>query len=80
MIKNILRRRNVALVKINKGIRHATSALSVELYKHAGVFKCTREVLRDARAVGTSQVFLKIPKCFLYNSTIHEEQVFLFLL
>ena len=44
----------------------------VELYKHAGIFKNTREVL-----LRTSLVFLKIPAC-LYNSTMQEEQVFYF--
>ena len=45
----------------------------VELYKHAGIFKNTREVPREARA----EVLLKILKC-LYNSTLYEEQVFYF--
>ena len=40
------------------------------------ILKAATEVLRNVRAVGTSQVFSKIPKCFLYNSTIHEEQIF----
>ena len=44
-------------------------------------FKNTIEVLEkhepQASASGTSQVFLKNPKC-LYNSTMHEEQVFYF--
>ena len=53
----------------------------VELYKHAGLFKNTREVLEkhepQANASCTSRVSLKSPKC-LYNSKMHEEQVFYF--
>ena len=50
----------------NNGITNTAECI-VELYKHAGIFKNTREV----------RVFLKIPKC-LYNSTMLEEQVFYF--
>ena len=66
----------------NKEIKNASECI-VELYKHAGIFKNTREVHRVHRfqpsASRTSRVFFKIPKC-LYNSTMHEDEVFLFLL
>ena len=55
----------------------------VELYNHTGIFKNTRDVHEQhepkASATRTSRVFLKIPKC-LYNLTMLEERVFLFLL
>ena len=44
----------------------------VEFYKHAGIFKNTREVPRSTPR--TPRVFLKILKC-LYNSTMLEAQV-----
>jgi len=47
-------------VGVHKEIKNASECI-VELYKHAGIFKNTREVHREAR--GTSRVFLKIPKC-----------------
>ena len=61
---------------VNKEIRNASKCI-VELYKHAGIFKNTREVHREARgaAESFSRVFLKIPKC-LYYSTMHEDEVF----
>ena len=64
----------------NKEIKKRAECI-VELYKHAGSFKNTREVLEklepQASVSRTSRVFLKIPKC-LYNSIMHEEQVFYF--
>ena len=52
-----------------KEIKNAPECI-VELYKHAGIFKNTREVHKEAKAQPsasrTSRVFLKIPKC-LYN-------------
>ena len=48
------------------------SSCIVELNKHAGIFKNTREVRRS-----TSRRLLKIPAC-LYNSTMHSA-CFLFL-
>ena len=57
------------------------SSCIVELYKHLGIFKNTREVQRGTRLrlvpLCTSLVFLKIPAC-LYNSTMHSAR-FLFL-
>ena len=54
----------------NKEIKKRAECI-VELYKHAGSFKNTREVLEklepQASVSRTSRVFLKIPKC-LYNS------------
>ena len=52
-----------------------------QLYiKHAGIFKNTREVCREARGIAkcscTSWVFLKIPKC-LYNPTKHKDKFFI---
>ena len=62
----------------NKEIKKCTECI-VELYKHAGLLKNTREVLEkyelQANASCTSRVFLKNPKC-LYDSTMYEEQVF----
>ena len=60
--------------KCTKEIKNAPSALLS--------YTSTREFLRtrekpSARASRTSRVFLKIPEC-LYNSTMHEEQVFYF--
>ena len=64
----------------NKEIKKRAECI-VELYKHAGSFKNTREVLEkhepQASVSRTSRVFLKIPNC-LYNSIMHEEQVFYF--
>ena len=58
------------------------SSCIVELYKHLGFFKNTREV-PEALACGScfsspSIVFLKIPACLIYNSTMHSAR-FLFL-
>ena len=56
---------------IIKGIKNAPSALLSDIG--------TEKHDPKASASRTSRVFLKIPKC-LYNSTMLEEQVFLFLL
>ena len=73
----------MALTFLITNIKEIKNALSciVELYKHAGIFNNTREVHREAR--GAAECFLhfmsvlKIPKC-LYNSTMHEDEVFYF--
>ena len=53
----------------------------VELYKHVGIFKNMREVLKkhelQVNASCASRVFFKNPKC-LYNSTMYDEQDFYF--
>ena len=74
---------SMIMVKTNKEIKNAPECI-VELYKHAGIFKNTREVHREAQGAAecfshsrTSRVFLKIPKC-LYNSIMHEDEVFYF--
>ena len=51
------------------------STCIVELFECAG-FLGTRET-SEALAAGIARLFLKSPKC-LYNSPIHEEQVFSF--
>ena len=48
----------------------------VELYKHERSAEKQEPKASPSRAF---RVFIKIPAC-LYNSTMHEEQVFLFLL
>ena len=64
---------------ITKRKKHAKCI--VELYKHVGFFKNTREVLEkhepQANASCTSLVFLKNPK-HLYKSRIYKEHVFYF--
>ena len=47
--------------RFSKEIKNAPECI-VELYKHAGIFKNTREVHKPS-ASRTSRVFLKIPKC-----------------
>ena len=55
-----------------KEIKKTCSSSIVELYKHFGIFKNTREVL-----LRTSLVFLKIPTR-LYNPTMHSARFYFF--
>ena len=62
-----------------KEIKNAPECI-VELHKHAGILKNTREVQREARGVAEyfshfSSVH-KNSKC-LYNSTMHEDKFFI---
>ena len=67
--------------RINKEIKNASECI-VELYISTRGFLRTREKCIEKHeaqpsASRTSRVFLKIPKC-LYNSTMHEDEVFYF--
>ena len=57
-----------------KEIKKTCSSSIVELYKHFGIFKNTREVL-----LRTSLVFLKIPTR-LYNPTMHLARFYFFII
>ena len=65
----------------NKEIKKCTECI-VKLSKHARFLKDTREVLGkhepQANASHSTRVFLKNPKCLIYNSTMPEEKVFYF--
>ena len=73
----------VLLTFYTKEIKNASECI-VELYKHTGIFKNTREVLREAQ--GTAECFshfstvLKNSQVLIYkcNSTMHEDEVFYF--
>ena len=57
-----------------KEIKKTCSSSIVELYKHLGIFKNTRQVL-----LRTSLVFLKIPTR-LYNPTMHSARFYFFVI
>ena len=66
---------------ITKEIKKTVSSSIVELYKHLGIFKNTREVRKSTSRGRILFALLecseKIPKC-LDNSTMLEEKVFYF--
>ena len=68
---------------ITKEIKKTVSSSIVELYKHLGIFKNTREVRKSTSRGRILFALLecseKIPKC-LDNSTMLEKKVFSFLL
>ena len=73
----------VLLTFYTKEIKNASECI-VELYKHTGIFKNTREVHREAQS--TAECFshfstvLKNSQVLIYkcNSTMHEDELFYF--